>query len=164
MKTLKDRIHDLRNKGYPQHLAIDYAYANAQDDYYDKRSRIYKRCKAILERPHCKFVLLTISEDWNDIEYHDKIERAAKQWAKKYMTHYIGNRDYGEDESKTERIHWHILGNTRDLRIADSWKYGWIKFKYIYDPNEKRLGRYIIKLTNHALKGSASHIFRSKEK
>jgi len=165
MKTLHDRIIDLRNKGYPKDKAIDYAYANAQYSEYDRRNRMDKRIQNMLVTGNAIFYTFTISEEYNKEELHDQIEKDCIKCCRKYLRLFIGNRDHGDDDQYTQRIHWHVIGVPKDIPLKQEyWKYGNLDWQRSYNLKNKKIRNYIIKLSRHATKDTANRIFRSKEK
>jgi len=161
MKSLTERVNCLIAKGYPKYRAIDKAYENINNSIYDSRMRLDKRIKAIIQSGNGIFYTLTINDDYNNEEDHDRIEKKAKKWAKEHFNVYLGNRDYGE---KNNRIHWHIVAiGKEELPTQESWKYGNLNWVRIYNEKHKKIRNYMIKMSRHAMKDSASHLFRSQK-
>lgn len=76
---------------------------------------------------------------------------------------WIVNDDYSP---KKERLHYHgILFSDEEIK-KDSikWKYGFVQVKPILVFNKKALGRYIAKLSHHALKEGVVKIIYSRNK
>jgi len=161
MKSYRDRVDDLINKGHSKCFSMDKALENYENSKYDMRCRIDKRVNAIIESENGIFYTLTLNNRYNDAMEHDKLEKKAKKWCKTYFDIYLGNRDYGENNG---RIHWHILAIGKEqLPTQESWPYGnidWIRF---YNGKYKKIRNYILKMSSHSLKESASHIFRSQK-
>jgi len=161
MKTWRERVDDLLKKGISYDNARDRALENYENSIYDMRCRIDKRIKTIIESGNGIFYTLTISENYNNPEDYDRIEKKAKKWAKDHFDVFLGNRDYGE---QSNRIHWHICAiGKEELPKQDSWKYGnvnWIRF---YNEKHKKIRNYLIKMSRHATKSTASHLFRSQK-
>ena len=114
--------------------------------------RLRQRIEKIIKSDNCLFLTFTFNND-----YIDKVKDSNKRiyvvrWLKKYCIDYVGNVDYGE---KNGRIHFHcVVSVTKDID-SNTWKYGAINFKRIYNKDSKSMALYVNKLTNHALKESA---------
>ncbi|MEM4395820.1 MAG: hypothetical protein QXW48_04495 [Thermoplasmata archaeon] len=161
IKTILERYNELvkKYKNTPKESLLELAFIRAKRQQYKYMSRIYKHVEKILNNENAYFVTLTYSEKY----INQGCQENAKKWAKKYMSHYIGNDDYG---SQGGRYHHHIFGNLLDnkMDLVKSWKYGSINVRKRYDYNNKAIGKYIQRLKNHAVKDSAVKVFRSREK
>lgn len=161
IKTILERYNDLlkKNPYATKEGLLELAFIRAKRQRYKYMSRIYKHIEKICDNENAYFVTLTYSDKY----INQGCQENAKKWAKKYMSHYIGNDDYG---SKGGRYHHHIFGNLLDnkMDLVKSWKYGSINVKKMYNVNTKAIGKYIERLKNHAVKDSAAKVFRSREK
>lgn len=117
---------------------------------YEKRNRLEKRIANWLSNYTCIFVTLTFKPDI--------LESTSKETRRKYVTRalkqmsdkYIANIDFGK---KNEREHYHaiVVSDNVDHKI---WKdYGIINFEKIKQTSDSvKLAKYVVKLTNHAMK------------
>lgn len=117
---------------------------------YEKRNRLEKRIANWLSNFTCIFVTLTFKPDI--------MESTSKETRRKYVTRalkqmsdkYIANIDFG---TKNEREHYHAIV-VADNVCRDYWKdYGAINFERIKQTSDSvKLAKYVVKLTNHAMK------------
>lgn len=120
--------------------------------------KIYDHVRKIANNENAYFITLTYSDEYLEQACNDN----AKNWAKKYMSNYIGNDDYG---TKGGRYHHHIFGNLKErIDLVDSWIYGRIDTVPFYNKNIKGIGKYIAMIKNHAMKNNSTSLFRSREK
>lgn len=140
--------------------ALNKAYDALSNLMYQKHTRLRERVDKMLTYENPVFYTLTLTDASLEKYKDHMLYRYAKEWARKYLDTYVGNIDYG---SKNGRLHFHIMGNYKELPTHESWSYGNIHFQRIYNDNSKRIARYIIALTKHAEKGTAGKIFRSKK-
>lgn len=161
MKTLKDRIIDLRNKGYPYDTAVDLAYKNAMNIEYDRRMRLDRRIKAMIETENAIFYTLTFTDDSLKKYTDDQLYNKAKKWSQKHLRLYLGNRDEG---SENGRVHYHVIGVPMDKPPSHkTWQYGALNFIRSYNTNHKKIRNYILKLRQHAEKKTSSKLFKSQK-
>lgn len=123
------------------------------NSFYKKRNRIKDKVKQLLEQP-CIWLTFTFNDKTLQRTSEDTRRQKVRRLLSEFNTHYLGNIDYGE---KNEREHYHIVLQCErvDLDLLNSKykKYGSINVKKIQSQADyERLGNYINKLTNHALK------------
>lgn len=155
-KTLNDRLE----KGVDLQKAI----IQNMNSYKVRMRRLNRKVEFLITNHEPYFITFTIAPD----QYDKKLEtyvRKIKQILKDTSQYYIFNIDYG---SKNERLHFHALAhfkNKLDYTYFNSlWKYGLIYSEYIKRPDVGSLRRYISKITNHTVKGTASKIYFGKIK
>lgn len=117
---------------------------------YEKRNRLEKRIAEWLSNYTCIFVTLTFKPD--------VLESTSKETRRKYVTRalkqmsdkYVANIDFGKEN---EREHYHAIV-VADNVSREEWKdYGAINFKRIKKTSDSiKLAKYVVKLTNHAMK------------
>lgn len=124
-----------------------------ENAYRHKLNRLEKRISRIINNTEFAcFVTFTFDE--KHINSNDESKRKyVRRWLKKYCTDYVANVDYGE---KNGRIHYHAVVSADSKFDCHTWSYGAIKFKTIIRNDTKKLSQYVNKLTNHALKESAT--------
>lgn len=142
----KIRVYDLEKykefeKKYNTNLKEIIKFKNR---YENRRYRLIKRIKKMIElkneNEELKFCTWTIKNEYMKLDH----KRILKEMYKNNM--YCINVDYGANGRK----HYHgIVVTTKKL---EAWKYGNCKFETINTLNEHTLGKYILKLSYHALK------------
>jgi len=161
--TLEEKASSIKfKKKISDYDALWEAFYSISNQKYHKHSRIHKRIKAMFERENLVFYTLTLTDETLcncSLEY---LKRMAQEWCSKYLSHYVGNLDFGVDERYTQRPHFHVIGNYKIKPSFDSWKYGNLDFERTYNNNYKGISHYIIKLSRHATKEATSMLFRSK--
>ena len=153
----------LQRKKITQYDALWEAFYSLTNLKYKRNSRIYKRVKNIIESENAIFYTLTIKDEYLNKTSIETLRRYAKKWCSKYLSSYLGNVDYGDEEKYTGRAHFHIIGNYKIKPNHESWKYGNMDFQRVHTPNSKAISHYIIKLSEHAVKDKTSMIWRSKK-
>lgn len=112
--------------------------------YNNRRYRLIKRIKKMIEikedNQEIKFCTWTIKNEYMKLDH----KRILKDMYKNYI--YVINVDY----SAKGRKHYHGIIITNEK--LNPWKYGRCNFKKINTINENSLGKYILKLSYHALK------------
>ena len=159
-KTIKQR----------QHQKMIYLYKNVR--YYLTMSK------------HAYFITLTLNNEYVNLQKQTLIRYIKQQLNDIQPNKWILNDDYGD---KNGRIHFHVLIFTEyDLLYTNqvkrqkqhynllSWdKYGYSQIKSINVPNineqdfektTKRISKYIVKLTRHAIKGTTVKLWYSRNK
>ena len=125
----------------------------------NKRYRLRKRLKKMLDSGICFFITLTFTDE--------VLKNTSEKTRRKYVIEcldsfaergFIGNIDFGIDDNYTHREHYHAVVGVDNIDNKDCklWRYGSLNFEKIRvnDNSIKALPKYIIKLTNHALKDS----------
>lgn len=156
--TIKERMDKYISQGLDKDEALDKSYNTYKTLEYQKRIRLDKRIENIVKSNEGYFFTLTFNNQNIDKYSEDKLHKFAVLWCRKYLLEYVGNRDYGDLNG---RFHIHVVGIPKK-EFANTWRYGAINFEKIYNEKHKAIRNYILKIVNHAVKKSASKIFRSK--
>lgn len=119
---------------------------------YERRNRLEKRISKWLNEYNCIFLTLTFTDKTlkaTTIETRRRyVTRALKQMSDKY----IANIDYG---TKNEREHYHAIVVADKVNHKIWSDYGAINFERIKQSSDSvKLAKYVVKLTNHAIKES----------
>lgn len=134
---------------------------------YTRATKLYKTLELFLTFFPCTFVTLTFNDDTLNSTSFETQRKYVKRYLKSQALFYIANVDYG---AKNGRVHFHAVVTTQSLDLKKWHKYGAIKTekiivsieknsdvsKCVTKINAKRLGKYISKLSNHAIKETAS--------
>lgn len=117
---------------------------------YARRSRLEKKITNMLENNNCIFLTFTFKDSVLDSTTKETRKKYILRALKLISDNYIANIDYGR---KNEREHYHavVVSDNVDRNI---WKdYGAINFERIKQTSDSvKLAKYIVKLTNHAIK------------
>ena len=155
MKTLGQRLLEGQD--------LQKAIYNLNKSYEKKNSRLKKRLERILKGEFVYFITFTIAPEHYGYEYETYLRKVKE--ALKSASSWILNSDYG---SKNERLHFHavvVYDYQLDYTtINETYKYGAVNFKRIYNKNEKALREYLIKTLNHTTKQTAGKIHYSRLK
>jgi len=162
-KTMLERYSEYMARGVPGDLAIDYAYANSQGSRSKKKQRISRRVKRIYEYNFPYFITFTIDPKHEEIP-QQLIEKNIRQTLSQSAL-YIANVDYG---SLNGRLHYHAFAAYHSKLnyniFAAAYKYGNMHIQAVYNQNPTAITKYLFKLVNHSIKGSAQRIIYSREK
>lgn len=134
---------------------------------YTRATKLYKTLELFLTFYPCTFVTLTFNDNVLNSTTLETKRKYVKRYLKSQSLFYIANVDYG---SKNGRVHFHAVVTLQSLDLKKWHKYGAIKTekiivsteknsdvsKCVAKINAKRLGKYISKLSNHAIKETAS--------
>lgn len=171
-----DKIHNkihkkaIFNHGHFEYmfLALEYtqdiALANAIRDiceqlnnsYYCRYKRLRDRISDMFDVFDCTFVTLTFEDKYLSSSLDTKKEY-VKRFLSSFDMPYVANVDYG---STNGRIHFHaVIASHREQIENEPWKYG---FQYCEScrtdiDDEKRLAKYVAKLSAHALKDTTKN-------
>lgn len=119
-----------------------------------KKRRAFKRIQWLCDNYQCVFLTITFNptyyKKWNDNVKQKMVERYLKANA----NFYVANIDFGK---KNERLHYHCVCPV-GLDYTQWHQYGTIKGIKIYSDDQKALTKYILKLTNHATKGTTKQM------
>lgn len=117
---------------------------------YEKRNRLEKRIAFWLSNYTCIFLTLTFKPDTLENTSRDTRRKYVTRALKQMSDKYIANIDFG---AKNEREHYHAIV-VADNVSRDIWKdYGAINFERIKQTSDSvKLAKYVVKLTNHAIK------------
>jgi len=126
---------------------------------YQKNKRLMNRITAMSKLVDNQFFFayfatFTINDNYINLSL-ETLKKYLKRILKQYCIVYVANNDYGD---KTQRLHFHAIvltDNVEDLK-KDWTAYGFIKTQKVDFKNEdeKKISKYITKLTNHSLKKS----------
>lgn len=115
-----------------------------------KRNRLEKTIARWLTNYDCIFLTLTFTDK--------TLEKTTKETRRRYVTRalkrmsdkYIANIDYGKEN---EREHYHAIVVCDNVDRKKWSRYGAINFERIKATSDSvKLAKYIVKLTNHAIK------------
>ena len=121
---------------------------------YKRRIRLYERIESMLKSSKCLFLTLTFTDSVLDTTTEETRRKYVRRFLKSFNTQYVANIDYG---LQNEREHYHCVIAIDRIEYS-KWKYGNIDFERIrlskrdVETSSKCLSKYIVKLTNHALK------------
>lgn len=112
--------------------------------------RLRERIEYFLSLGHCFFVTLTFNDSCLSSTTEETRRAYVKRFLRSQSSNYVANIDYGSENGR-EHYHCVIVCDNVDL---SSWeKYGFIFYEHIKRPKSSiKLGKYISKLTNHAIK------------
>ena len=117
--------------------------------------RLKKRIKKYLNLGSCLFLTLTFNDNTLSNTSEDTRRQYVRKWLKSMSSYYVANIDYGK---KNGREHYHAVIRLDDITKEDEklWnRYGFLGVRYIRSTEDyKALGKYIAKLTNHAIKNT----------
>lgn len=162
LKKYSDAISLLNANPTLMHEAEKVSHAR-----YSRATKLYKTLELFLTFFPCTFVTLTFNDDTLNSTSLETKRKYVKRYLKSQGLFYVANVDYG---SKNGRVHFHAVVTSQSLDLKKWHKYGAIKTKKIIVStdknsdaskcvakiNAKRLGKYISKLTNHAIKETAT--------
>lgn len=131
---------------------------------YDRSKRLRKRINGMLVSD-CVWCTFTFT---NKVLKETNLE-TRRQYVRRYLNSfgcpYIANIDYGSNneyisrnkqvKKGTEREHYHALIQ-RD-KLPMKWQYGheWLEHVRVEGSTDRKISKYLSKLTNHAIKESA---------
>ena len=121
--------------------------------YFNRVSRLKDRVKSMLLNGSCSFLTLTFTND--TLAKTDYLKRRVfvSRYLKSQNAPYIANIDFG---AKNGREHYHAIIQSKNIDLSAWRKFGNINVEVIRNTNIEqdsvKLGKYISKLTNHAIK------------
>ena len=124
--------------------------------YYARYGRLVKRISDMFDIFDCTFVTLTFEDKYLDSSLATKREY-CKRFLSSFEMPYVANVDYG---GQNGRIHFHaVIACPKEQIEKEPWKYG---FQYLEScrtdtDDEKRLAKYVSKLSAHALKATTKN-------
>lgn len=117
---------------------------------YKRRNRLEKRILKWLENYNCIFVTLTFKDQVLDATTKETRRRYVTRALKQMSDKYVANIDYGR---KNEREHYHAIVVSNQINNKIWSDYGAINFERIKQSSDSvKLAKYVVKLTNHAIK------------
>lgn len=123
---------------------------------YKRRQRCLSKTQTIVnDNKIVYFGTLTFTNEVLEKTTYETRRRYVARYLKSISSSYIANIDFGDKKKNpqsNEREHYHCLIACDSLPI--SWKYGFCKFLEVPkdEVDQKRISKYIAKLTNHAMK------------
>lgn len=121
---------------------------------YERTKRLNDRIKAIISSNKATFITLTFTDKALSETSAKTRRQAVTRYLKQFNAPYVANIDFGVDESKTMREHYHAVIGSQQLDYT-TWNYGIINGEKIHVKNTKALAKYVSKLSNHAIKEQA---------
>ena len=142
-------------------LLSDYGYASMLEAKrinhasYTRIKRLKDRIMSYLSMGQCIFITLTFrpSALKETTEKQRRID--VSRFLKSVSQYYVANIDYGVDDRFTKREHYHAL--VVSDWVDGKWKHGRIhreRVRLNEESTDKKISKYISKLTNHAIKDS----------
>lgn len=133
---------------------------------YNRSTKLKDEITKLFSLFPCSFVTLTFSDTTLNKCSLETLKKYVKRYLKSQCKYYIANVDYGR---KNERIHFHAVVASQEIDLAPWRKYGAINISKIalpvgcslevtdcyLDEKASKIGKYISKLTNHAIKETA---------
>lgn len=130
---------------------------------FQKTKRLRRKIEKMLTNSPCLWITLTFKDSVLETTREDTRRQYVRKYLKNNYPDYIANIDYG---SINEREHYHAIIATNNINLREWHQYGAIKVEHIRvnKQSEKRLPKYITKLTNHAIKETTKrcHIIYSR--
>ena len=130
---------------------------------YKRDKRAEEHIENMLWFGPCVFVTLTFRDDVLNVTTKETRRKYVTRYLKHQSEYYIANIDYGE---KNGREHYHAVVSA-DMVDVKAWPYGAMKAQKVSDGENDavRIGKYISKLTNHAIKATtkSSRIIYSRK-
>ncbi len=154
-KTLIDRLDEGQD--------LEKAAKNLLQSAKKWRARVKRKTEQILEYEDKYFVTFTFNDKGLETTQQMHLKKIRKALAEASL--WILNEDFG---TQTGRLHYHALVSyDQQLNYNDLislWPYGSVNIIPIHTPNAKSLRLYLMKLSQHATKGSAKKIWFSRIK
>lgn len=143
--------------GYKNHYTeqdIRQDLERINNNFNNKRYRVNKKVSFLLN-DECLFLTLT----FNDKTLSDTSDTTRRRYVRAYLNSlgcsFVCNIDYGK---KNGREHYHALVNTTSCNYKEWHKNGAIKGEHVHvSSDNKKLSRYIVKLTSHAIKNTTKN-------
>ena len=154
--------------GYPL-LIVKEGVQMLQNDYKRRNRCLTKTTSIVNDNKTVYFGTLTFKDEVLDKTTPETRRKYVQRYLKGVSASYIANVDYGDKKKNpqsNEREHYHCLIAVDSKPV--SWDYGFCMFLEVPkdEVDQKRISKYIAKLTNHALKvertGKAKRIIYSR--
>lgn len=169
-KLHKQCVFDKDGSGYYEYMFSTLEYTNnvtvaniirdlceqLNASFYSRYKRLRDRISDMFDIFDCTFVTLTFEDKYLDSSLETKREY-CKRFLSSFEMPYVANVDYG---SQNGRIHFHaVIACPREQLEKEPWHYG---FQYLETcrtdtDDEKRLSKYVAKLSAHALKSTTKN-------
>lgn len=121
---------------------------------FKRATRLNSRIAVFMRLGICIFLTLTFTDDVLNKTSVKTRRKYVTRYLKSQSTRYVGNIDFG---SKNGREHYHAIVLADKVDYSGWHRYGAINGKQIKSTSSpKALARYISKLTNHAIKETAT--------
>ena len=176
---LQERLKDY---DFSQTVCFDYNYALNYNTFYSskypriweiiskivqsntrKRSRVAKRFENMFNKAvnPIYFGTLTFTDKVLDSTSQKTRRVYIRRFLKAISKEYLANIDFGDLNS---REHYHCIFSTSNKELFKKWKYGFVNVKSVRYSNSdiKRCSKYLVKLINHCVKGSAGYLISSR--
>lgn len=138
--------------GEPLYKAIE----SINNTRYHRIKKVKEKINDIVSSGRAIFLTITFSPHTMDITSEDTRRRYVSRFLKETCYCYVANQDFGE---KNDREHYHavVYGKNGSVNLK-KWIYGRIDAERVRNTKNDlgALARYVTKLTNHAVKDSAS--------
>lgn len=122
----------------------------------ERTKRLKERIEAMLLNGKCLFLTLTFTDSTLAETTQKERRVAVVRYLKKFNAPYVANIDFGKDETKTMREHYHAVIQCDKIEFEAWRKYGNINAKVVRNRNinddKTKLAKYVSKLSNHAIK------------
>lgn len=147
----RSRLDELENVHGYDLVKVARSIANCN---YKKRKRVKSKMADIVIDGDCLFLTLTFTDEVLKKTSEATRRRYVVRYLKSQSAVYVANIDFG---SKNDREHYHALVKANKVDYSPWHHYGAIKGEKVVSTgaSAERLSRYIVKLTNHAIKETA---------
>ena len=142
-------------------LLSEYGYASMLEakrinhaSYY-RIKRLKDRIISYLSMGQCIFITLTFRPSALKVTTERQRRIDVSRFLRSVSQYYVANIDYGVDDRYTKREHYHAI--VVSDWVDGKWKHGRIhreKVRLNESDTDKKISKYISKLTNHAIKDS----------
>lgn len=173
---------NLKDYDFSQLVVMGYEYAISYDSFYfskypriwtmidkivtsntRKRSRVAKRFENMFNNAihPIYFGTLTFTDKVLDSTSQKTRRVYVRRFLKAISKEYLANIDFGDLNA---REHYHCIFSTSNKELFKKWKYGFVNVKLVrYSKSDiKRCSKYLVKLINHCVKGSAGYLISSR--
>jgi hypothetical protein len=123
-----------------------------------KLTRLFHKVGQIVVSDDSTFITLTFNDRTLNRTSQETRRRYVSRFLKSLNCEYVGNIDFGEEN---EREHYHAVISCRIPQDkAKIWRrYGNINFEKVrHTTDNVKLSKYIVKLSNHAIKDSTKRV------
>ena len=121
---------------------------------FKRAKRLETRINAIISQFDSVFLTLTFTDKALSETSALTRRRMVSRFLRSFNAPYVANIDFGVDDSKTKREHYHAVIGSQSIDYS-LWPYGAVNGKRIKVKNDKALAKYVSKLSNHAIKEQA---------
>lgn len=122
-----------------------------------RKKRLEERIRSYLEKGTCIFATLTFSDDVLNVTSVDSRRKYVSRYLKTQSDYYLANIDFGNDDKYTHREHYHAIIVSEKIDTTfwnDNFGFTWVERIKNHQLSDKKLAKYVSKLTNHAIKDS----------